>query len=773
MNLEHWIKNWFANQRATRLFSRRPARFGKVFFGQTARTRLVLRVPLMSSLLFARRTAICFCWALAMGIPAAVFAQANYYTANGTEYAIIGSLPGDQVFPDVALATNGGFVVWQDNITDGSGWGVSARRLDSTLSGALGVFRVNVQGTNDQQNPRVALLKNGGAVFVWQGGPPALQQVYARFLTPSNTWLTTNDVLVNSPATTNVSYSYTTNTTSTVKTSRVGSRTIYTTNITTKITKVGTNVTLSGSFRVNPAVATLANGNVVVVWASFNQASPGSLLDVYGQVLTPAGQKVGGEFLINQFTAYNQRSPAVAALNNGAFVVAWVSEQERTAFNLSGIDDDNGSSPAVVGSPSVDVYARFYNSNGVAISGEFLVNTDNKSCSSPALAVAADGKFMVTWAARDPSNLTNGWDIYARAFPGATSTNGGATVQVNSFVYGDQYAPRISAIGGDYLIVWTSLGQDGSREGVFAKFVHEDGSLVGSELRVNTTTLGSQMQPTVASDGVAQFLVVWTSFTFSAASMDLFAQRYANAAAVLQPMCAPFVCAPFVLNGSGVYQPQLQVSWTSLQSQGIPVATYEVYVDGAETPMALTTNNTWTMTAANGLAASSTHSFQLDYMTTNGNSPLTLSPPASGTTWSGAYWGPTNMAIPFEWMEQYYGNNISAWPAVTADTDGDGMDTWQEFLAGTNPTNAASVLRVQISNVSQVQQLVSKASSQTLPGIYLSWNTQPGLTYQVQVTTNLTSWSNLGLPRFAAGTVDSIYVGSGSAGYYRVVLLRQ
>ncbi len=724
----------------------------------------------MSLLLFARRAAICFCWGLAVGIPAAGFAQTtNYYTTNGTEYAIIGSLPGDQVFPDAALTTNGGFVVWQDNITDGSGWGVSARRLDSTLSGTLSPFRVNVQGTNDQQNPRVALLKNGGAVFVWQGGSPAFQQVYARFLTPSNTWQTTNDVLVNSPATTNVSYSYATNTTTTVNKTTVHGKTTYTTNITTKITTVGTNVTLSGSFRVNPAVAALAGSNIVVVWASFNQAAPGSLLDVYGQVLTPAGQKVGGEFLINQFTAYNQRSPAVAALNNGGFVVAWVSEQERKAFNLSGIDNTNGSPPAVVGSPSVDVYARFYNSNGVAQGNEFLVNTDNKSCSSPAVAVAADGKFMVTWAARDPNDLTNDWDVYARPFSG---TNGGATVLVNSFLYGDQYAPRISAIGGDYFIVWTSLGQDGSREGVFGKFVHEDGSLVGPELRVNTTTPGSQMQQTVASDGVSQFLVVWTGFTFSAASMDLFAQRYANVTAVLQPMSAPFVSAPFVLNSGGVYQPQLQVSWTSLQSQGIPVSSYAVYVDGAGTPMALTTNNAWTMTAANGLAASSTHTFQLDYVTTDGRSPLTLSPPASGTTWLGYYWGTPPYVIPVEWMTMYFGPQ-SSWPSTTADSDGDGMNNYQEFQAGTIPTNAASVLRVQISNASQGTPLPGKAVGQTLPGVYLSWNTQPGLTYQVQVTTNLISWSNLGSPRFAAGSGDFIYVGSGSAGYYRVLLLRQ
>jgi hypothetical protein len=315
------------------------------------------------------------------------------------------------------------------------------------------------------------------------------------------------------------------------------------------------------------------------------------------------------------------------------------------------------------------------------------------------------------------------------------------------------------------------LGQDGSREGVFGQFIHKDGSPVGGEFRVNTTTPGQQMQPAVASDGAGQFLVVWTGFTFSPNSFDLFAQRFANVAAVLQPMSVPFVYAPFIVT-NGVYRPQLQVSWPSLV--GISVSNYEVYVDGTASPMALTTNTTWTMTASNttiALAVSSTHSFTLDYVTTDGRRPLLLSPSASGTTWGGAYWGSPSMAIPFEWMQQYYGYNISAWPAVTADSDGDGMNNYQEFLAGTIPTNSASVLNVQISNTT-TQTTQGQQFSQTQQGMYLSWNTQPGLTYQVQVTTNFTSWSNLGSPRFAAGAGDSIYVGGGAAGYYRVLLLR-
>jgi len=161
--------------------------------------------------------------------------------------------------------------------------GVSARRVDGTLSGTLGTFRVNVTGTNDQQNSHVALLKNGGAVFAWQGGLQGYQNIYARFLTSSNTWTTTNDVLVN---------------------------------------------TFTNSFQNNPAVAVLDNSNVVVVWASFNRAASTACWILWPGVHA-VGQKVGANFLVNQFISYNQRTPAVVALKGGNFVVTWVSEQEQ------------------------------------------------------------------------------------------------------------------------------------------------------------------------------------------------------------------------------------------------------------------------------------------------------------------------------------------------------------------------------------------------------------------------------------------------------------
>jgi hypothetical protein len=695
MNLSCWFKNLAG------AFGRAVAAAG--IFRQTRRRALfysTLIMPFSAQLKFSS-----FCLtSLALSAMAAL-AQTNYYGTNGTEYAIIGSLPGDQVFPDAAISPAGGFVVWQDNITDGDGWGISARRLDSTLSGTLGTFRVNAVGAGNQENPRVALLKNGGAVFVWQGGTTGFQHVYARFLSATNTFLTTNDVLVDA---------------------------------------------FTKNFQINPAVAVLNNSNVVVVWSSYNEASSNSMQDVYGQIFSPAGQAVGGEFLVNQFTSFNQRAPSVAALPGGGFVVAWVSEQERQLAPAFGNNLNNfyTASSASALNPSVDIYARQFTATGTAAGSEFLVNTDNRPCANPSVTAAADGSFLIAWTVRDMANPSNGLDVFARAFTAAGS--GGTAFYVNTHVYGDQYVPRVAAVGLDYLVTWTSLAQDGSREGVYGQFIHNDGSLVGSEFRVNTTTIGQQMQPTVASDGANQFLVVWTSFTGYPNTFDLYAQRYLNVQGLLQAMSAPFVWAPFVIS-NGVYQPQLVVNWPVLL--GLSVASYEVYVDGAATPLAVVSSNQWTMTAANGLVANVAHSFQVDYVTTAGRrSPI--SPATSGHTWLGYSWG----GIPFEWMMAYYGSDTSTWPSASSRPAAGGPTLYQIFLSGGNPNNSATWLQTTIAKTAQ--------------GMFLNWNTQAGATYQVQFTTNFINWSNLGAPRFAAGTTDSIYVGGSSVGYYRVMLLR-
>ena len=625
--------------------------------------------------LFARSVLVCGC--LAVAAPAVVFGQTNNYLTNGIEYAIVGSLPGDQSHPSLGIKTTGGYIVWEDNLTDGDGLGISARRLDSNLSGSFSSFRVNVIGAGDQERPQVALLNNSGAVFVWQGGQRSYQHIYARFLSASGTWVTpANDVLVN---------------------------------------------TFTNNFQVNPAVAALANGNVVVAWGSFNEFSGNSMQDVYAQVLSPAGQKLGGELLVNQYTSYNQRTPAIAGLSDGRFVVAWISEQQRF-FN------------------SVDIYARIFNADGSSSGNEIPVNTSTNVCANPSIAASPNGGFMIAWSEKDLTSLTtNSWDVYARAFLN-TGVAAGQVTRLNQYLLGDQYAPKLASLGSDVLAVWTSLGQDGSGAGVFGRFLRSDVTPEGNEFLVNTTTVGPQIYPAVAADGQARFLVAWTSFTGLAYGFDVFAQRYASA---LQPLIAPDPPFVTVLSSSA-----LTVSWPPLA--GFNVADYEVYADGAATPTAVVTNTWWTMT---GLAPDTTHTYQLDYVLADGRTSL-LSGATTNTTYGTLTWG----GIPYEWMIYYFGTDVWSWPSPYADSDGDGVSNLNEFLAGTCPTNAASVLRIHLQPTGQ--------------GLFLNWNTQPGLIYQAQVSTNLKTWTSLGGMRFAPGTVDSIYVGGSSASYYRVLRVR-
>jgi hypothetical protein len=694
MNLRSWSNNESGGADRSAL----TAGFSESF----RRVTLFPQKPMSS--LFRRFYILAATAGIALNVVSTASAQTNFYVANGMEYAVVGSLPGDQVMPDAALSAGGGMLVWQDNATDGSGLGLSARRLDTTLSGTLSTFRVNVTATNDQENARVAQLKNGGSVFVWQGGKPSFQHIYARFLSASNTWLATN-------LTSDLPVSSMTN------------------------------------FQISPAVAVLNNSNVVVVWSSLNQVRSNSLQDVYGKILSPSGATVKSEFLINQFTNFNQRTPAVVALKDGGFGVVWVSEQQRILAPALGANSPYSTADAIR-LPSVDIYARLFRSNGVAAGSEFLVNANNSPCANPAAAAAPDGTFMVAWSGRDTIVDTNGWDVYARVF--SSTGVGSASLMVNQHIPGNQYVPRIAALGQEYLLTWTSVGQDGSREGVFGRFVHIDGLPTGGEMRVNTTTASQQIQPVVASDGGGQLLVVWSSFIGGSTSFDLFAQRFINVDAVLSAMPAPFVYTPFTLSNN-VYQPQLQVSWAPLA--GISVSNYEVYVDGAATPAAVTQSNSWTMTAANGLKASTTHSFQVDYVKPTGaRSPVSES--ASGSTWSGLHW----QGIPYEWMTSYYGADMSQWPPAGSKVAAQGPSVMQAFLSGASPLDSSTWLTTQITNTKQ--------------GAFLSWNTQPGFVYQVQATTNFTTWSNWGAARFAAGNADSIYLGNNAVGFYRVLLVR-
>ncbi len=81
-----------------------------------------------------------------------------------------------------------------------------------------------------------------------------------------------------------------------------------------------------------------------------------------------------------------------------------------------------------------------------------------------------------------------------------------------------------------------------------------------------------------------------------------------------------------------------------------------------------------------------------------------------------------NSIISYAWLQQY--GLPTDGSADYADTDHDGHNSWQEWMAGTDPTNASSVLRLNPPSV-------------TLPTCLLRWSSDSAHNYFVQRATNL------------------------------------
>jgi len=112
-----------------------------------------------------------------------------------------------------------------------------------------------------------------------------------------------------------------------------------------------------------------------------------------------------------------------------------------------------------------------------------------------------------------------------------------------------------------------------------------------------------------------------------------------------------------------------------------------------------------------------------------------------------------------DWEMAYFGTLARD---GTGDFDGDGQTDLQEFLAGTDPTNSGSILRV--------LTLTPLGGG----GTRVIWAAAPGKRYQVQFKDNLSDsgWTNLPGVAIASGTTAAMMDGEGLGNrrFYRVIL---
>ena len=262
--------------------------------------------------------------------------------------------------------------------------------------------------------------------------------------------------------------------------------------------------------QTDPTISHGADGSFVIAWNSDGQDGSGH--GVYARRYDSAGQALGEEFRVNQYTSGEQLFPTISHGTDGSFAIVWTSEgQDGSQYG---------------------VYARRYDSAGQALDDEFLVNQETSSFQwYPTLSHGADGSFVIAWESYGQDGSGDG--VYARRYDSAGQALGDEFL-VNQYTFGGQEDPAIShGADGSFVIAWKSDGQDGDDYGVYARRYDSAGQALGSEFQVNQYTSDWRWFPSISHGADGSFAVAWESDGQDGDDYGVYARRYSSAGQAL------------------------------------------------------------------------------------------------------------------------------------------------------------------------------------------------------------------------------------------------
>jgi hypothetical protein len=351
---------------------------------------------------------------------------------------------GDQLAPRVAMAPGGGFVVvWEDDSSDADGVGnhdIMARGFAPGGCETVADFVVNPVTAGQQQTPAVAADAAGNFVVVWADDQDANGsfQIHARgFASDGSERIPT--FAVNTPADGNQLRPAIAMTPSGAfvvawEDDRAAAG-VYQVRMrgfaadgAERFSDRSAHADAVGQ-RVRPAVGLDADANVVVAWQDDSDGN--GTYQIHARGFTADGVERFPVKTVNSVATGQQRRPAIGVAADGAFVVAWEDDQD--------------------GDGQFQVLARGFTSAGAGRLADFVVaSAATGQHLAPAVAMAADGGFLVSWQADADGNGT--WQIAARGWH-ADGSEWIPQWTVNRVADGQQLAPHV-ALGPAIVVVW-------------------------------------------------------------------------------------------------------------------------------------------------------------------------------------------------------------------------------------------------------------------------------------------------------------------------------
>ncbi len=372
------------------------------------------------------------------------------------EFGINSYTSSSQQHSSVARLNNGNFVVtWQSNrqqVEGGIGDGIYIQILDQNGNKIGAESKVNYYSNSPQSRPVITALTNGGFAIAW---------------TKFNYDQSYNDVVIRTFDSAG---------------NKVGNEVIA--------------ISTRNGNQYNPSITFLANGNFVVAWQGDAGWSSGT--GIYARIFNSFGVAQGLQFEVRD--NYNQGYPSLATLSNGNFVVIW---SDQGQYTIAQIYNENGvkigdrfqvntnnqgqgdyTNPTITSLndgkfivawksasspyPGENVIAQIFDQSGNKIGVEFQVNTQSLGIQAmPSITLLSDGKFIITWQSEKIND--GSLDVIGQVFD-QSGNKIGDQFQINSYNQSDQSLPSVTSLPDNkFVVTWTSDGQDGSSTGIYAK----------------------------------------------------------------------------------------------------------------------------------------------------------------------------------------------------------------------------------------------------------------------------------------------------------------
>ncbi|MEM1181517.1 MAG: hypothetical protein AAGM22_24450 [Acidobacteriota bacterium] len=269
--------------------------------------------------------------------------------------------------------------------------------------------------------------------------------------------------------------------------------------------------TYTSGFALLPNVEAFDTG-FVVSWQG--TGSPGTDPDsnVQARRFAADGTPIGDQFQVNTTTTGGQGFQRLVTWPDGRALVVW------RDFNLE------------------ELRGQFYAADGSSSGSEFQLNDAAVPPSGTHdLAVVEDGTFVLVWDTEDSPGDDLDAALVGRRFDDQGAAIGGE-FQVNGVTSGVQRTASVRARpDSGFAVTWVSesSGGDATENSVQFKRFASDGSPVGADLQVNSSTGSPAQRPVLAVAADDSFLVTWNFADPMTSDLTAFARRFDSAGAAV------------------------------------------------------------------------------------------------------------------------------------------------------------------------------------------------------------------------------------------------